>query len=181
MFINTETLQYPVSEQDIKAANPNASFPVPFVAPDPYSWVFPAPQPAYDPISQVVREIAPELTEKGHYEQRYEVVPRFVEYTDPEDVVHTVAEQIAAAQEAILQDKRKAMICSPRQIRQALTATGLRAAVEAGVAAGDQDIKDWYEFATAFERLHPSVIALATALAVSETQLDDLFALAGSL
>lgn len=180
MYIQKITKQYPVTEADIRAANPNTSFPVPFVAPDPYALVFPAPQPAYDPISQVVREIAPELA-KGNYEQRYEVVPRFVEYTDPEGVVHTVAEQIAAAQEAVLQEKRKAMTATPRQIRQALTAAGLRTAVEAGIAAGDQDTKDWYEFATSFERLHPSVIGLATALDVSEAQLDDLFALAGSL
>lgn len=70
---------------------------------------------------------------------------------------------------------------SPRQIRQALTRTGLRASVEAAVAAGDQDTKDWYEFATAFERSNPVVSALGAALNVSDEQLDALWILADSL
>lgn len=70
---------------------------------------------------------------------------------------------------------------SPRQIRQALTAIGLRSAVEAAVAASDQDTKDWWEFATVFERQHPMVISMAQALDVTEQQLNDLFILAGSL
>jgi hypothetical protein len=72
-------------------------------------------------------------------------------------------------------------IVSPRQIRQALTATGLRTGVEAAVAAGDQDLKDWWEFATQFEQDHPMVTGMATALGVTAQQLDDLFALAASL
>lgn len=70
---------------------------------------------------------------------------------------------------------------SPRQIRQALTKAGLRDEVESAVAGADQDTKDWWEFATAFERQHPMVIAMATALGVTERQLDDLWTLAGSL
>lgn len=70
---------------------------------------------------------------------------------------------------------------SPRQIRQALTRAGLRASVEAAVAAGDQDTKDWYEFATFFERSNPVVAALGAALNVSDAQLDDLWILADSL
>jgi hypothetical protein len=70
---------------------------------------------------------------------------------------------------------------SPRQIRQALTRAGLRNAVEAAVSAGDQDLKDWYEFSTAFERLNPQVIAMGEALSVSPSSLDDLWALGASL
>lgn len=70
---------------------------------------------------------------------------------------------------------------SPRQIRQALTRAALRTAVESAVAAGDQDIKDWWEFATAFERSNQHVIDMGVALGVSEKQLDDLWILAGSL
>lgn len=73
------------------------------------------------------------------------------------------------------------MMVSPRQIRQALTAAGLRTQVEAAVAAGDQDLKDWWEFSTAVERNHPMVIAMATGLGVSESQLDDLFKQAATL
>lgn len=97
MYINIDTSQYPVSESDIKAAFPNTSFPVPFTPPDGYAWVFPTPQPVFDPVIRVAREIAPELTVKGTWEQRWEVVPKFTEYTDDLGVTHTVAEQEAAA------------------------------------------------------------------------------------
>lgn len=70
---------------------------------------------------------------------------------------------------------------SPRQIRQALTRAGLRASVEAAVAAGDQDLKDWWEFSTAFERANAQVTAMAAALSVTEQQLDELWALGGAL
>jgi hypothetical protein len=70
---------------------------------------------------------------------------------------------------------------SPRQIRQALTRAGLRASVESAVAAGDQDLKDWWEFSTTFERLNPQVTAMGAALGVSDAQLDDLWTLASTL
>ena len=70
---------------------------------------------------------------------------------------------------------------SPRQIRQALTRGGLRANVEAAIAAADQDTKDWYEFATEFQRSNEHVIAMGTALGVSSDDLDNLWRLAASL
>lgn len=70
---------------------------------------------------------------------------------------------------------------SPRQIRQALTRANLRQSVEAAIASGDQDTKDWYEYATEFVRTNPHVIAMGLSLNVSEQQLDDLWRLAGSL
>ena len=72
-YINTTTGQCPIYESEIRAANPNTSFPSPFVAPDPYVWVFPAPQPTFDPITHAVQETAPELV-NGHYEQRWSIV-----------------------------------------------------------------------------------------------------------
>lgn len=70
---------------------------------------------------------------------------------------------------------------SPRQIRMALTRAGLRAQVEDTVASGDQDLKDWWEFATTFERTNPQVSELGTALGQSEEQLNALWVLAASL
>lgn len=70
---------------------------------------------------------------------------------------------------------------SPRQIRMALTRAGLRAQVEAAVASGDQDLKDWWEFATAFERTNAQVAAMGQALGQSEAQLDALWQLAATL
>lgn len=96
MYINTQTLQR-TSESDIRAAFPNTSFPVPFVAPEGYALVFPSPPPEFNPITQRAQEIDPVLTAKGHYEQQWEVVSRFQEYIDSENVTHTVAEQEAEA------------------------------------------------------------------------------------
>lgn len=70
---------------------------------------------------------------------------------------------------------------SPRQIRQALTAFSLRETVESAVAAGSQDVKDWWEFATVFERDHPMVIAMADSLSVSPAHLDSLWIHAAQL
>lgn len=70
---------------------------------------------------------------------------------------------------------------SPRQIRMALTQMNLRSQVETAVAAGDQNLKDWYEFSTYFDRNHLQVIAMAQALNVTNAQLDLLWALAATL
>jgi hypothetical protein len=70
---------------------------------------------------------------------------------------------------------------SPRQIRQAMTQFGIRQLIEDSIAGGGQNAKDWYEYATAFERNHPLVLGMAQALSITEKQLDDLWILAGSL
>ena len=70
---------------------------------------------------------------------------------------------------------------TPRQIRMALSQLGLRAEVEAAVAAGDQDIKDWWNYSLTFERNHPEVAAMAAALHVNDVQLDAVWKLGGVL
>ena len=73
IFINTQTLAYPVTQEQIQAEYPNTSFPTPFVAPEPYETVFDSPQPSYDPATQYVQQIAPLLTD-GQYYQAWEVL-----------------------------------------------------------------------------------------------------------
>ena len=70
---------------------------------------------------------------------------------------------------------------TPRQIRMALTRAGLRTEVEAAVAAGSQDLRDWWEFSTAFERNHPEVVNMQSALSVPDESLDLLWALGATL
>jgi len=70
---------------------------------------------------------------------------------------------------------------TPRQIRMALTRSGLRETVEAAVKAGSQDLKDWWEFSTVFERNHPQVLAMAQALNVENALLDELWILGAEL
>lgn len=70
-YIETATSSYPFSEGQIKAENPNTSFPTPFSA-EGFAVVFLTPQPAYDWINQGVREIAPTYTAPNYY-QAWEV------------------------------------------------------------------------------------------------------------
>lgn len=85
-YINTITGQV-VTEAQIRAEYPNTSFANIFTPPDNYQVVFPAPAPAHDPLTQSVREIAPVLTSKGHYEQAWEVVN-----LEPEQVAANIAQ-----------------------------------------------------------------------------------------
>lgn len=73
------------------------------------------------------------------------------------------------------------LVVSPRQIRQALTSAGMRAAVEAGVAAADQATQDWYNYAISFEEDHPMISTIATALGITEAQKHAVFVLASTL
>lgn len=95
MYIDKRTGNYPVTEQQIRLANPNTSFGVPFYPPEDYAVVFPVPRPEHNPITQVVKEVQPVLTDKGHYEQRYVVEAL------PDDV-------IAKNQADVLEQKLKA-------------------------------------------------------------------------
>lgn len=70
---------------------------------------------------------------------------------------------------------------TPRQIRMALSRAGLRTSVEAAVAAGSQDLKDWYEFSTSFQRNQPLVVQMGIDLGQSPAQLDALWQLAATL
>lgn len=72
-YIHVPTGEYPVTEQQIRARFQDTSFPVIFVPPEEFKVVFIAPVPPHDPDTHVVREIAPELTHKGHYEQRFNI------------------------------------------------------------------------------------------------------------
>lgn len=73
MYINKVTLEQH-TERDIRTLHPNTSFQVPFQAPAEYALIFPAPQPAYDPITQIVVQQTPVLTDKVHYQQSWQIV-----------------------------------------------------------------------------------------------------------
>ncbi len=79
MYINTTTLAQ-LTEQEIRALNPNTSYPVPFPVPDGYAVVFPAPA-VYDPVTQIATPATPVLTVKGHYEQAWTITDK-----DPEQI-----------------------------------------------------------------------------------------------
>ncbi len=72
-------------------------------------------------------------------------------------------------------------VVTPRQIRLALNDAGLRETVEQAVAASDQAIKDWWEYALDIERNNSLIKAMAAQLGITEQQLDALFVAAAGL
>lgn len=103
------------------------------------------------------------------------------EHLLPEGCVQITNEEADAIREANKPVPLPVTQISPRQIRMALTQLGLRNEVETAVAAGDQDMKDWYEFSTYFDRNHPQVISMAAALGVDDQELDTLWKLGATL
>lgn len=72
-YINTETLAYPVSQQEILQLFPTTTFPSPFAAPEPYAPVLESPVPEYNLITQGVREITPAEDSLGNWTRQYQV------------------------------------------------------------------------------------------------------------
>jgi hypothetical protein len=183
-YINTTTGEYPVTERQIKEANPNVSFPKPFVPTSEYKLVFSAPKPEHTAIIQTAREVTPILTDKGHYEQQWEVVDTFSDYTDEEGVLHTKAEQEAAAQLAAFKATVPTAV-SMRQARLALLGTNKLADVDAAIAAMPSPQKEAaqieWEYATEVKIDSELVLGLITALGLTEQETDELFIQAASL
>lgn len=71
MYINLETLEYPIYEGDIKLRHPNISFPQNFVPPDGYAKVNPTSRPTCAQLQKIV-ELPPELVD-GVWRQRWAV------------------------------------------------------------------------------------------------------------
>ena len=94
-YINTQTNQYPVGEREIRNAYPNVAFATPFQPPVQYKVVFPAPRPDYNPIVEAVREVAPELTSKGVWEQRWQVVKRFDDQAKEDEAIAKQQQRLA--------------------------------------------------------------------------------------
>lgn len=177
MYINTQTLQR-TSESDIRAAFPNTSFPVPFVAPEGYALVFPSPPPEFNPITQRAQETTPLLTAKGHYEQQWEIVELFSTQVEKD-----------AAIAADIEAKRKASVpasVTRRQAKQVLLLNGLLANVQPAIdaipdAAQRAMIQIEWDDSQVFDRDRPALIALGSALGLSDIQLDNLFIEASQL
>lgn len=87
-YINTQTLEYPITEGAIRTLYPNTSFPAQFQPPSPFAEVHDVPVPEYDRLRERVQDADPVLVD-GVWQRQYEVLP-----LDPE----VIAENEAAAQ-----------------------------------------------------------------------------------
>lgn len=100
VYINTQTLAYPVYQSQIQQEYPNTSFPTPFQPPEGYAPVLESPQPPYNQITQAVQEQTPEETQ-GQWYQVWTVVD-----LDPEQIAYNENQAKAAnksAAETLLQ------------------------------------------------------------------------------
>ena len=127
--------------------------------------------PTHNPIVQSVREIAPVLTDKGHYEQQWEV----------QEIFSTQAEKDAAIA-ADIEAKRKASVPSSvtmRQARLALLGAGLLASVDAAIDSLPSPQKEAarieWEYATEVQRSSGLVSMMGVALGLDDAALDALF------
>jgi len=82
MYINTETMQYPLTVDQIKAMTPDTSFPDNYAPSAPYEPVLNSPQPTYNTMTQYCREVTPVLI-NGVWMQAWEVVD-----LDPEQIAY---------------------------------------------------------------------------------------------
>ena len=64
-YINIKTNQYPVTEQDIRSANPNTSFGAVFNPGEDYQLVIKTNFPEYDILREAYREVAPVKNENN--------------------------------------------------------------------------------------------------------------------
>lgn len=85
---------------------------------------------------------------------------------DP-DPVYSAAE--------LLERERADMVCSRFQAKAALAAAGLLSASEAAVAAADSTAQLAWAEAIEFRRNSPTIAALAAAVGLTDSEIDDLF------
>ena len=105
MYIHTQS-QAQFSESEIRALNPNTSYPVPFPVPEGYAYVFPAALPAYNPVTQAVQQTTPELTVLDTWEQRWEVVEIYQNQQDKDDAIAASLIPIRAARHVAIRAER---------------------------------------------------------------------------
>lgn len=82
---------------------------------------------------------------------------------------------------ADLAARRAALICTPRQARLALKQAGLLAVVTAWIATADEQTRIEWEYANEIRRDHAAITGAASALGVTDAQLDALFEAAMAL
>lgn len=97
----------------------------------------------------------------------------------------SVVRGIRAKTQEELDAERKALVpaqITPRQIRMQLTASGLRQSVEDYIhESTDYNLKDWWEYATSFDRNSTVLIDTAHALGLTDEQIDTMFIEASKL
>ena len=173
MYIDTVTGDYPLTADDIKSRLPNTLFSHPFIPPVGYAEVEHTPMPEWKPAIEHCVEGAPEFSQ-GVWKRTW-IIEKL--YSDPS----AEATALAAHEAKALQDWREQTTCTPFQGRIALSDAGLLANVETAIAAADEKTKVAWEYALEWKRNSPMITSLATALNMTDAQVDDLFKAASQI
>lgn len=168
MIIDLTTRNYPETVRDLRTAFPNT------IIPDNPSdadldalgraRVQSVPVPEYDSITQSVRELGPEETPDGFFQQW--------------EVYELSEEEIAANQRALVPP-----IVSRFQALAVMHLAGILPTIEAAMESPDADPLHklaWKE-AREFNRDSPTIAAMSAQLNMSEEEVDNLFILASTL
>lgn len=162
-----DEIRYPYAPETLRTDYPHTSFPWPPPAALLAEYgVFPVMDrepPAYDPLTQDVEEAQPALVD-GAWTRQWRLV-------------------VVDAAEAMRRRAawRAKLAITPRQARLALQQAGLLDAVTAWIASADATTQIEWEFALEVRRDWLPILACATALGLTEAQVDDLFILAATL
>lgn len=167
MYIDTVTGDYPLTADDIKSRLPNTLFSEPFASPVGYAEVKQTPMPDWNPVIERIVEGAPELVSDEW--KRTWIIEKI--YSSPSQEAAAIAEHEAKA----LVAWREQTTCTPFQGRMALSDAGLLACVETAIAAADEKTKVAWEYALEWKRSSEMISSLATALSMTDEQVDNLF------
>jgi len=171
-YINTETLEYPVSYSELLYRFRNTSFPQVFVAPAPYKEVGESTQPEFDTRIQSLHEEAP-ASINGSWVRQWSVVE-----------MYSTQEQKDAAIAAAVEAVRVASVplqVSMRQTCLALEGASLLDDVEALVATLPRLYQIEWQRASVVFRNNPLVELVRVQKGMTDREIDDLFTLAVTL
>jgi hypothetical protein len=166
-----------VTKSQLKAENVNTSLPkvwtaatLEFLVVDP---VLASPKPPVGDYEVATRDGVEQV--EGNWVEKWKVQPMFVEYTNDDDEVVTVEEQIAAYDAQQLQKKREGMSATNEDLRLALNSAGVYQTLTTSkslIENPELDIR--FQFAVTINRLDEWFIEATSGLMTDE-QLDDLF------
>ena len=113
----------------------------------------------------------------GNWTQQYKTAPMFSEYMDENGNAVTVQQQIEDYEASKLQKRREGMTVSNVDLRLAMNDAGVYGSVEGAMAKSTNttELEIQWNFSSTVNRLDPWVIEIATALDMSDEQLDELF------
>ena len=172
--------EWPVTMDRIRFDNPRVSFPKNPAVCDFSSYGFGpfrfSDKPDFDSYLQNIEEIEPVLSD-GVWVQSWSVTEK---YSESEK-----AEKIAEREAAALAKKREGLVVTMRQARLALAKENKLQLVNDAIALIPEPdrttISIEWEYASTVERLSPWIDIMATALGMTDVEMDALFELATTL